>query len=171
MNGELVTESFTDFTRQNLITKYPTIETFLTAQIVFWLLAALDGHAKNFSLHLLPQGRYRLTPLYDVLSAWPAAGPAHNQINPHNARLAMSVRGKHKHRKIFEIERRHFNDTARMCGLKTAEHLIERLLVRTPAVLEQAQQDLPAGFSTQILDRLLEGLADMAKRLEAMPSA
>ena len=30
-NGELVTESFTDYTRQNLITKYPTVETFLTA--------------------------------------------------------------------------------------------------------------------------------------------
>jgi type I restriction enzyme R subunit len=31
VNGELVTESFTDYTRQNLVTKYPTIETFLTA--------------------------------------------------------------------------------------------------------------------------------------------
>jgi type I restriction enzyme R subunit len=30
-DGQLVTESFTDYTRQNLITKYPTIETFLTA--------------------------------------------------------------------------------------------------------------------------------------------
>jgi len=31
VNGELVTESFTDYTKQNLITKYPTIESFLTA--------------------------------------------------------------------------------------------------------------------------------------------
>jgi len=31
INGELVTESFTDFSRKNLITKYPTVETFLTA--------------------------------------------------------------------------------------------------------------------------------------------
>ena len=31
VNGELVTKSFTDYTRKNLITKYPTIETFLTA--------------------------------------------------------------------------------------------------------------------------------------------
>jgi len=30
-NGELITESFTDYTRKNLITQYPTIETFLTA--------------------------------------------------------------------------------------------------------------------------------------------
>jgi type I restriction enzyme R subunit len=31
LNGELVTESFTDYTRKNLITQFPTIETFLTA--------------------------------------------------------------------------------------------------------------------------------------------
>jgi type I restriction enzyme R subunit len=31
VNGQLVTESFTDFTRKNLITQYPTVETFLTA--------------------------------------------------------------------------------------------------------------------------------------------
>ena len=30
-DGQLVTESFTDYTKQNLITKFPTIETFLTA--------------------------------------------------------------------------------------------------------------------------------------------
>ena len=30
-NGKLVTESFTDYTRKNLITQYPTVETFLTA--------------------------------------------------------------------------------------------------------------------------------------------
>lgn len=31
IDGKLVTESFTDYTRKNLITQYPTIETFLTA--------------------------------------------------------------------------------------------------------------------------------------------
>ena len=42
---------------------------FLKSQIVFWLLGATDGHAKNFSIFLLPGGRFRLTPLYDVMSA------------------------------------------------------------------------------------------------------
>ena len=49
---------------------------FLCAQLLFWLLAAIDGHAKNFSLFVLQGGRYRMTPLYDVLSAWPLIGPA-----------------------------------------------------------------------------------------------
>lgn len=27
---------------------------FMRTQLIFWLLAAIDGHAKNFSLFLLP---------------------------------------------------------------------------------------------------------------------
>ncbi|MAN66217.1 MAG: hypothetical protein CME91_06185 [Hyphomonadaceae bacterium] len=36
---------------------------FVKAQITFWLIGAIDGHAKNFSLFLTPDGRYRMTPL------------------------------------------------------------------------------------------------------------
>jgi serine/threonine protein kinase HipA of HipAB toxin-antitoxin module len=44
---------------------------FITAQIVFWLLGATDGHPRNFSICLYPGGRFRLTPLYDVMSTQP----------------------------------------------------------------------------------------------------
>ena len=44
---------------------------FLKAQIVYWLLGATDGHAKNFSLRLMPGGRFRMTPLYDIMSTQP----------------------------------------------------------------------------------------------------
>jgi len=40
---------------------------FLKAQVIFWLIGATDGHAKNFSLFLAPGGRYSLTPIYDVI--------------------------------------------------------------------------------------------------------
>jgi hypothetical protein len=40
--------------------------TFLKAVIVFWLLGATEGHAKNFSVFLSPGGRYRMTPLYGL---------------------------------------------------------------------------------------------------------
>lgn len=42
--------------------------TIVKAQMFFWLIGATDGHAKNFSIFLGPGGRYRLTPLYDVLT-------------------------------------------------------------------------------------------------------
>jgi len=38
---------------------------FMKAQVLFWLLAAGDGHAKNFSLFLTPSS-FKLTPLYDL---------------------------------------------------------------------------------------------------------
>lgn len=143
------------------------VENFVSAQILFWMLAAIDGHAKNFSLQLLPQGRYRLAPFYDVLSTWPVAGDAASQINVHDAKLAMSLRGKSRHRKIFEIQRRHFDSTARLCGLASADALVERILALTPRVIEQVQRELPEDISQQVLDKTLVGLADMAARLAA----
>ena len=41
----------------------------------------------------LSGGRYRATPIYDVLSAHPVIGKGKNQISPHKAKLAMAVRG------------------------------------------------------------------------------
>lgn len=35
---------------------------FLKVQIIFWLIGATDGHAKNFSLWFGPGGSYRMTP-------------------------------------------------------------------------------------------------------------
>lgn len=47
-------------------------ETFMRTQVLFWILGATDGHAKNFSIFIDKGDQYRLTPLYDILSAFPA---------------------------------------------------------------------------------------------------
>lgn len=65
---------------------------FFKTQIIFWLLAATDGHAKNFSIAHLPRNSYHLTPLYNVLSTHPIIGSSHNQIAIQKAKLAMAVR-------------------------------------------------------------------------------
>ena len=65
---------------------------FLLAQLVFWMLRAPDGHAKNFSLFVRPQGAYGLTPLYDVMSAWPLIGEGPGLLSEHKIRLAMAIR-------------------------------------------------------------------------------
>lgn len=70
---------------------------FVKAQILFWLLAATDGHAKNFSLFHERGGTHRLTPFYDVLSAWPIMGSGANQWDRHKAKLAMAVRSRNAH--------------------------------------------------------------------------
>ena len=63
--------------------------TFFKTQMLFWLMAAIDGHAKNFSVFLLSGGRYRLTPAYDVLSAHHLA--AKGQIQAQKLKMAMAV--------------------------------------------------------------------------------
>jgi serine/threonine-protein kinase HipA len=144
----------------------------LKAQLLFWMLAATDGHAKNFSIRILSQGRFRLTPLYDVLSIWPIMGKGPNKISWHNAKLAMSVRGKNKHYLLKNVQRRHFNSMAAQSGVgENAEPLIQDILAATPAVVASVQKDLPKGFPQHLLDAILKGLLKSAEQLEAMPAA
>lgn len=147
------------------------LECMLKAQILFWMLAATDGHAKNFSIRIHSQGRFQMTPLYDVLSIWPIMGEGPDKISWHNAKLAMSVRGKNKHYLLKDIQRRHFNTMAAQSGVgETAEPLIEDILAKTPAVITSVQRDLPQGFPQHVLDAILQGLAKSAKQLESMPA-
>ncbi|WP_028311981.1 type II toxin-antitoxin system HipA family toxin [Derxia gummosa] len=133
--------------------------TLLRAQLLFWLLAATDGHAKNFSLALLAGGQYRLTPLYDVLSAWPVAGRGANQLDPHRLKLAMALRGKNAHYRLSEIRRRHFIETAARCGYGAAamEADIEAMRAALPAALDAVGARLPAGFPTEVFANIDAG--------------
>ena len=147
------------------------LATLMRAQLLFWMLAAIDGHAKNFSLRLEAQGRYRLTPLYDVLSAWPAEGRGPAQWDRHRMKLALALRGKNKHYHLQQIERRHFNQTARRCGMGAdMEGIIAEVIERTPAVIEQVGAALPADFPGRVFDAVTRGMRLMAERLAAMPA-
>src|SRR2546430_12602894 len=85
---------------------------FVLAQLAFWLLAATDGHGKNFSLRQQAGGAYGLTPLYDVLSAWPIIGHGKNQLAIEKAKLAMSQRARRAHYRLNEITARHWQELA-----------------------------------------------------------
>ncbi len=142
----------------------------LRAQLLFWMLAATDGHAKNFSIRLLAQGRYRLTPLYDVLSAWPITGSRHNQLHLKKLKLAMALRGTNKHYRVAEIERRHFNMTAQLCGLgMDMEAIIADVVAKTPSVIENVGTRLPKSFPPALFDSVATGLQKASKQLERMP--
>lgn len=49
---------------------------FMKFQVFQWLIGATDGHAKNFSVFIQAGGSYRLTPFYDIISAFPVLGLA-----------------------------------------------------------------------------------------------
>jgi serine/threonine-protein kinase HipA len=150
------------------------MRTFLASQILFWILRAPDGHAKNFSIRLLAgdRGRFRLTPMYDVMSAYPVIGDGPSQWAEREIKLAMAVLGKRKHYQAHRVERRHFNSTARKVGYgDSAEQLLHEIIERTPEVLAEARAKLPIGFSERVADKIFEGVLAATRALESMPAS
>lgn len=146
------------------------LRTLLASQIVFWLLAATDGHAKNFSIRLQAGGAYAMTPLYDVLSAWPVIGEGPNKLAWRNAKLAMALSGKNRHYHLAGVLRRHFNATAARCGWgESAEDLIAELLARVDGAVDSVARQLPLGFPAEVATAIFEGVRAQARRLQHQP--
>ncbi len=130
---------------------------FLCAQLLFWYLAAIDGHAKNFSLFVLPGGRYRLTPLYDVLSAWPLIDAGPNSLQYKKTKLAMAVHSKAAHYKLSEIQSRHWEALAKRSGVEGAWDAMLDITRRLDAALVVVQQRLPADFPMDLAHAVFQG--------------
>lgn len=137
---------------------------FFKAQVVFWLLAATDGHAKNFSLHLNAGGSYELTPLYDVLSAHPIIGKGPNKLDPHDAKLAMAVVSKNRHYEIRGIMARHWEAMAKRCGID-GRAVLDEVVSETTRAIETVAKDLPGSFPDAVATPVLEGIAEASERL------
>ena len=137
----------------------------MKAQIVFWMLAAIDGHAKNFSIFHERGGTYRLTPFYDVLSAWPIIGRGPKHLNLHDAKMAMAVRSKNAHWKLGEIQPRHWDAVSRFAGLGDATALLQEIVRQTPQVIEAVNREVPARFPAGVQDKIFRGLERACKRL------
>jgi len=129
---------------------------FLKAQIAFWLLGAIDGHAKNFSVFLHPGSGFQMTPLYDVMSAQHLLDL--NQLQRKQMKLAMSV-GKNNHYHVHEIRPRHYSQMVKKAGI--SDVIVETALTQVnddlPAAIEAATAQLPAGFPPDIRDSIAEG--------------
>ena len=145
-------------------------QVFINTLLTFWLLAATDGHAKNFSIFLERGGGYRMTPLYDVLSAWPIIGNGPNQVNPRQAKLAMALRSKHAHYHLHEIQTRHWQTLAQQSGVPDAFDSMVALVLQVPDALERMARQLPEGFSAKVWRPVRAGmLAQTEKFLDNMP--
>ena len=142
---------------------------FFKSQIVFWLIGATDGHAKNFSIFLQPGGRYRLTPFYDVLSAQPVLD-AH-QMQRKAFKLAMSVGSSHKYR-IADIGGRHFEETGKESGLGPAiiRQAVEDIQGMSVNAFETMEAMLPAGFPAAIHGSVKTAALERLRGLDSIRS-
>ncbi|WP_058933122.1 type II toxin-antitoxin system HipA family toxin [Thioalkalivibrio nitratireducens] len=132
---------------------------FMKAQIVFWLLAAIDGHAKNFSIFLTPGG-YKMTPLYDVMSAAP-----YKNLSEHKIKLAMAI-GDNRHYRVKEILPRHFYQTAQVVGLNRTDmdEMFSSLAGRIGPALEEINKlAVEKGAPETTFARILEGIGDRGR--------
>ncbi|GBU15437.1 hypothetical protein AwPolaro_08150 [Polaromonas sp.] len=131
---------------------------FVLAQFVFWLLAATDGHAKNFSIRHQRGGTFCMTPLYDVLSAWPIIGKGVNQLPYQRARLAMALRGKSAHYRLGEIHARHWKELAQSSGMPQVWGQLIAIASRVDEILQRVQTQLTADFPSEVWEKTALGI-------------
>lgn len=145
--------------------------TFFKTQILFWLLEATDGHAKNFSVFLEKGGGFHLTPLYDIMSTAPLT--ATGAVSSRRIKMAMGLLGKNKHYRFFDIEPRHFLSTAAAVGLP-AEHAkawLRELAEKTPAVIEAASRQLPPDFPANVSEPIFSGMMTRSEKIKRFLAA
>ena len=140
---------------------------FGLVQLAFWLMAATDGHAKNFSIFLGPGGVFRLTPLYDVLSMWPIIGNGGNQLSPRRAKLSMALRSKNTHYHLHEIRTRHWQALAAQTGVPGAFERMVELVQAIPSALDKVEAELPEDFPVKVWKPVRVGMTAHATRFKA----
>ena len=138
---------------------------FVKAQIVFWLLGATDGHAKNFSIFLKPGGRFRMTPLYDVMSAQPSVDAG--RLRENGFRLALAI-GDNRHYAIDTILPRHFAQTAAREGVPAhaIDEICGELAEGAEPAMETVLASLPRDFPADLADSIASGLRRRLRPIE-----
>ncbi len=132
---------------------------FLDANILNWLIAGPDAHAKNYSILHGVGPDHRLAPLYDVITALP-----YRRLAKRGVKLAMAVGGE---RAVSAITANHWRATARAVELP-ADLVLDRIAElgeRMPAAIERVIEHPDGGAETRdIMERLAEPVADHARR-------
>jgi serine/threonine-protein kinase HipA len=138
---------------------------FMTLQLLYWLLGAIDGHGKNFSIFLLPGGSFRLTPAYDVISAYPLV--AKHQLERQNLKMAMAVKGNSSHYQWMKIVHRHWISMAGRCRFPVEEmaSIITDLGERMDDVIGAVSGQLPHDFPEDVRSAIFGDMRDARNRL------
>jgi serine/threonine-protein kinase HipA len=120
------------------------------------LLAATDGHAKNFSLRWSFEG-FSLAPLYDIISVQPLIDQGHLQIE--KVKMSMAI-GKKRSYKTHQIFRRHFLQTAELCRFDTNKmnEIIDEVLLQLPLAIQKVSSNLPGNFPKPLAHSIFQGM-------------
>jgi serine/threonine-protein kinase HipA len=130
----------------------------MAQDLLYWVLAAVDGHGKNFSQFLLPGGSFRLAPAYDVMPSYPLV--ADIQLEARKLKMAMALTGKSRHYQWTHILHRHWLATAKICRFPTDEMsaVIDDVLERMDEVIDQVTDQLPATVPDAVAGPIFAGM-------------
>ena len=112
-----------------------------------------------------------MTPLYDVLSAWPIIGPGANQLPIQDAKLAMSVRGRTRHYRLREIQARHWRGLAARAGAPELWERMQELVATADSKINAVRRRLPVHFPERVIDTIERGVRQQAEIFLASASA
>lgn len=138
---------------------------FYQSIVLFVLLAGIDGHAKNFSVFIEADNRYRMTPLYDIMSAHPMLGTG--QMQSQKLKMAMAMLGQNRHYHWHSIHWRHFISTAKAArySSKAAEKGMQEMLARVDEVIAEVTKILPESFPQQMAEVIFHGMRRQRDKL------
>jgi serine/threonine-protein kinase HipA len=136
-------------------------ERFMRACAFNFVIAGVDAHGKNYSLLMEAGGRFRLAPLYDIISALPYDRETYN-------RLAMAVGGERKYTKIFPSHWEKAASDSRYDPAKAVGHVREYLTALPAASQIVLQSCRDAGLADETLTLLTERLDQRCKELMAL---
>ena len=135
---------------------------FVLSQLAFWLFAATDGHGKNFSIRHQAGGAFELTPLYDIMSAWPVMGRGASQLQFQKAKLAMAIQGRSRHYKIIEIQPRHWHSLAQRTGVTGLWERMRAFVETAETVVDRMEIALPDSFPERVIAKIADGIRRQA---------
>ena len=135
---------------------YDDTMTFIKSLVLFQLLNANDGHAKNYSIFLERGESYHLTPLYDVISIQPTIDAFSENRNKY--KLALSI-GKNKHKVADYILRQHYFETGAMVNVpkQLIKNSIDEIIDTLDSVFEKVESMLPDDFPMEIHESIMRG--------------
>lgn len=139
---------------------------FMKFQVFQWLLGATDGHAKNFSIFIEAGGSYRLTPFYDIISAFPVLGGQGLHIS--DLKLAMSLKAsKGRKNEIDKIYPRHFLATAKEVNFPAAQmvEILHYFAENVPKAIDTVAKNLPDDFSAHVYRSIVSNVQKFHGRL------
>jgi serine/threonine-protein kinase HipA len=133
---------------------------FFRGLMVFDLLYATDGHAKNFSVFLTRSG-FELTPFYDVMGGYFLHAREKRALQ--KMKLAMSV-GDSGHYYFSKVRHRHYAEAAKKCtiGKEDFEMLCADLKSRVDNLVI-ADKELDADLDLDTLEIILAGIQKRVK--------